>query len=104
MDRDQYVLVHNAMAEVAMGAETTLVRAGQALDEARISSTAYSVARAMSDAIAEDSEMIRRIWIAEHTLSDAEAWSSWVDAEDARHARDVAIATALRELLRWVNA
>ena len=104
MNRDQYRLVHNAMAEVATTAETTLALAGQALDEARISSNAYFIARATAEAIAGDSEMVRRIWIAEHTLSDAEVWSSWVDAEDARHVRDVNAVTALREMLRWVNA
>lgn len=104
MNREHYRLVHNAMAEVAMEAEAQLARAGQALDEARISSTAYFIARAAADAVKEDSEMVRLIWIAEHTLSDAEVWSSWVDAEDARHARDVYAVTALREMLRWVNA
>jgi len=65
---------------------------------------AYEVARAVEVAIVADSEMNRRLWIAEHMRSYAESERSWLRAHEERNNRDAAAAHALRALLRWVNS
>ena len=103
MNREHYRLVHNAMAEVAMEAEAQYERAEDAYARGTISEPAYALARSAAHVIVCDSEMRRRLWIAERAESDSELWSSWLNAEEERHTRDMHAACALRHLLRWVN-